>query len=94
MVVLRTNRRIHPYQSQKDESLESAGVEVSCKGNLNGRDPQQDLEKANLLAKKRVEAEKLLRTCISGRTAARLIPRPSEKVVFSVKFPRDDGIAN
>lgn len=56
--------------------------------------PRWDLEKANRLAKRRAEADELLRTSTSGRAGARPDSRLSEKPIFSVKFPRDNDFVN
>ena len=49
--------------------------------------PRWDLEKANRLAKRRAEAEELLRSSTCGRAGARPDSRLSEKPIFSVKSP-------
>ena len=49
--------------------------------------PRWVLEKANRLAKRRAEAEELLRSSTCGRAGARPDLRLSEKPIFSVHLP-------
>ena len=51
--------------------------------------PRWDFEKANQLAKKKAEADEILRASTSGRATGRHEPRWSEKPMFTVEFPAE-----